>query len=350
RVFLPHGYPHSVSPDYLQYQLWDSLQALCSSLAGSLSARAVLQAMGVGDGAATVTGATLTWLLRDGVGMVTRITFTCLQGSRLDCEAKQWRLAADVINDVALLLELLAPGWPRAGPALLTLAAAGKCVVGVAGGATRAALAVHQARRDNVAEVAAKDSSQETLVNGLGLLLALLLLPALEGRPWVTWAVMTLLLVTHVGANVGAVGSLRLRSLNRPRLRLALGGALRGVAKDGGGAIAVPTPDEVNPREPLLPGFSTRLRLHLGAPLHRLVKSEAELQKAIECSPEQYLIVLRPSEGWVGVGLRLGTPPRTLVLACAQALLLEELLGEPLPPGAPMGAALSTLRGRLRRC
>ncbi|XP_057254221.1 RUS family member 1, partial [Pezoporus wallicus] len=260
------------------------------------------------------------------------------------------RLAADVINDVALLLELLAPGWPRAGPALLTLAAAGKCVVGVAGGATRAALAVHQARRDNVAEVAAKDSSQETLVNGLGLLLALLLLPALEGRPWVTWAVMTLLLVTHVGANVGAVGSLRLRSLNRPRLRLALGGALRGGAKEGGGAIAVPTPDEVNPREPLLPGFSTRLRLHLGAPLHRLVKSEAELQKAIECSPEQYLIVLRPSEGWVGVGLRLGTPPRTLVLACAQALLLEELLGAPLPPGAPMGAALSTLRGRLRRC
>ncbi|KAM4637236.1 RUS family member 1 [Amazona ochrocephala] len=116
RLLLPQGYPHSVSPDYLQYQCWDSVQALCSSLAGALSARAVLEAMGVGDGAATVTGATLTWVLRDGVGMVTRITFACLQGSRLDCEAKQWRLAADVLNDVALVLELLAPGWPRAGP------------------------------------------------------------------------------------------------------------------------------------------------------------------------------------------------------------------------------------------
>ncbi|XP_033928387.1 RUS family member 1 isoform X4 [Melopsittacus undulatus] len=261
RVLLPQGYPHSVSPDYLQYQCWDSLQALCSSLCSSLSARSVLQAMGVGDGAATVTGATLTWLLRDGVGMVTRITFTYLQGSRLDCEAKQWRLAADVINDAALLLELLAPDWPRAGPALLTLAAAGKCVVGVAGGATRTALAVHQARRDNVAEVAAKDSSQETLVNGLGLLLSLLLLPALEGRP-----------------------------------------------------------------------------------------CEAELLKAIECSPEQYLIVLRPEEGWVGVGLRRGSPPSTPLLACAHALLLEELLGPPLPPTAPMGAALRRMQGALRRC
>ena len=33
-------------------------------------------------------------------------------------------------------------------------------IVGIAGGATRAALVQHQARRDNMADVAAKDSSQ----------------------------------------------------------------------------------------------------------------------------------------------------------------------------------------------
>ncbi|CAM9120097.1 unnamed protein product [Bubo scandiacus] len=269
RVLLPQGYPESVSPDYLQYQCWDALQALCSTLTGALATRAVLQAVGVGDGAATVTGATLTWVLRDGVGMVTRIAFAWLQGSRLDCEAKQWRLAADLLNDAALALELLAPAWPRAGPALLTMAAVAKCIVGVAGGATRAALAVHQARRDNMADVAAKDSSQETLVNGVGLLLALALLPLLDGRPWLTLGVVTLLVGTHLGANVGAVGALRLLTLNRPRLRLALGGALRGGATARGGAarpqpanegaeeLSVPGPEEVNPREPLLPGFST---------------------------------------------------------------------------------------------
>ncbi|XP_075268074.1 LOW QUALITY PROTEIN: RUS family member 1 [Opisthocomus hoazin] len=356
RVLLPQGYPESVSPDYLQYQCWDALQALCSTLAGALAARAVLQAVGVGDGAATVTGAALTWVLRDGGGMVTRVAFAWLQGSRLDCEAKQWRLAADVLNDVALVLELLAPAWPRAGPALLTLGAAAKGVVGVAGGATRAALAVHQARRDNVADVAAKDSSQETLVNVAGLLLALLLLPLLEGRPGLTGGAVVLLLGTHLGANLGALGALRLPTLNRPRLRLALGGALRGGAAGGGawaaggGVIAVPGPDDVNPREPLLPGFSTRLTLHLGAPLHRLVQSEAELKKALECGAEDYVIVLRPSEGWVGVGLRRGAPPDAPLRACAQALLLEELLGPDLPPGAPMGAALRPLQQRLRRC
>ncbi|XP_075594808.1 RUS family member 1 [Balearica regulorum gibbericeps] len=359
RVLLPQGYPESVSPDYLQYQCWDALQALCSTLAGALATRAVLQAVGVGDGAATVTGATLTWVLRDGVGIVTRITFAWIQGSRLDCEAKQWRLAADVLNDASLVLELLAPAWPRAGPALLALAAAAKCIVGVAGGATRAALAVHQARRDNVADVAAKDGSQETLVNGLGLVLALLLLPLLEGRPWLTWGAVLVLLSTHLGANLGAVGTLRLPTLNRPRLRLALGGALRGGAWWGGArgggvtgsvTVTVPGPEDVNPREPLLPGFSTRLSLHLGAPLHRLVSSEAELRKALECGTEDYIIVLRPSRGWVGVGLRRGAPPDTPLRACAHALLLEELLGADLPPGAPMGAALRPLQHRLRRC
>lgn len=43
KAFLPEGYPHSVSKDYFEYQKWDSLQALCSSVTGLLSTRAILQ-------------------------------------------------------------------------------------------------------------------------------------------------------------------------------------------------------------------------------------------------------------------------------------------------------------------
>ncbi|KAM6992999.1 RUS family member 1 isoform 1-T1 [Passerculus sandwichensis] len=360
RLLLPQGFPDSVSPDYGAYQAWDSLQALCSSLCSALSARAVLEAVGVGDGSASVTGAALTWLLRDGVGIVTRIGFVWLQGSHLDCEAKQWRFVADLLNDVALVLEILAPHWLSLGPALLVMAAAARCVVGVAGGATRAALAVHQARRDNVADVAAKDSSQETLVNGAGLLLSLLLLPLLDGRPCLTWATLVLLLIGHLTFNLAAIGSLTLTSLNRPRLRLAIGWALRGggaagergvaCAGVGGARLEVPRPEQVNPREPLLPGFGSRLRLHLGAPLELLVSSEAELRKALECGSPDYIIVIRPSQSWVGVGLRRGAPPEAAVLGCAQALILEQLLGAPMEPGTPLGRSLEPLQRKIRKC
>ncbi|XP_066426302.1 RUS family member 1 [Molothrus aeneus] len=360
RLLLPQGFPESVSPDYGAYQCWDGLQALCSSLCSSLSARAVLEAVGVGDGSASVTGAALTWLIRDGVGILTRIGFVWLQGSHLDCEAKQWRFVADLLNDVALVLEILAPHWLSLGPALLVMAAAARCVVGVAGGATRAALAVHQARRDNVADVAAKDSSQETLVNGAGLLLSLLLLPLLDGRPWLTWATLVLLMAAHLGSNLAAIGSLNFTSLNRPRLRLAIGWALRGggakgergVAWTGMGGVKleVPRPEQVNPREPLLPGFGSRLRLHLGAPLEHLVSSEAELRKALECGSPDYIIVIRPSQGWVGVGLRRGAPPEAQILGCAQALILEQLLGPNLDPGTPLGQKLEPLQRKIWSC
>ena len=47
---------------------------------------------------------------------------------------------------------------------VLCVAGVGRSLVGVAGGATKAAVAQHQARGRNMADLAAKDGSQETLV------------------------------------------------------------------------------------------------------------------------------------------------------------------------------------------
>ena len=84
----------------------------------------------------------------------------------LDCNAKFWRLIADILNDFATFLELLAPLFPPFFLLIVCCASISKAIVGIAGGATRAALIQHQARRDNMADVAAKDSSQVRGVDG----------------------------------------------------------------------------------------------------------------------------------------------------------------------------------------
>ena len=75
-------------------------------------------------------------------------------------------------------------------------------------------------------------------------------------------------MAAHLGANMAAVRSLCFTTLNRPRLRLALSGALRGFRGASRGPtdpktptpnlgdldLSVPSPEEVNPHEPLLPG------------------------------------------------------------------------------------------------
>ena len=63
-VFLPQGFPDSVSSDYVTYQIWDTLQAFCSSITGALAMKAVLGGYGVGDETKTVLAAAITWLLK----------------------------------------------------------------------------------------------------------------------------------------------------------------------------------------------------------------------------------------------------------------------------------------------
>uniref|UniRef100_A0A671P626 RUS1 family protein C16orf58 homolog n=1 Tax=Sinocyclocheilus anshuiensis TaxID=1608454 RepID=A0A671P626_9TELE len=221
-VFLPQGYPESVSEDYLQYQLWDTVQAFSSSLSGTLATQASLRGVGVGNQEATVAAATITWLLRDGTGMLGRILFAWLKGSKLDSEAKKWRLFADILNDVAMFMEIAAPHFPPFFTLIVCIAGIFKSIVGVAGGATRAALTVHQARRNNMADISAKDGSQETLVNLAGLLVSLALIPLVTDNPLLTFILFFLFTVLHLFANYKAVRSVVMETLNEARLSIVL--------------------------------------------------------------------------------------------------------------------------------
>lgn len=87
-LFLPIGYPHSVDPSYLPYQLYDGLQGLCSYWRGVVSTKAVLEASGVGNSNATAFGAAITWALRDGSGMIGGLLFSYICSSYFDTHVK----------------------------------------------------------------------------------------------------------------------------------------------------------------------------------------------------------------------------------------------------------------------
>ncbi|KAL5015975.1 hypothetical protein ScPMuIL_005564 [Solemya velum] len=219
-VFLPQGYPESVSSDYLQYQIWDTIQAFASSITGTLASQAVLKGVGVGDESATILAATMTWILKDGTGMIGRIWFAWLKGSSLDCDAKRWRLFADMMNDLAIFMKILAPSFPHLFTGIICVAGVFQAIVGVAGGATRAALTLHQARRNNMADVSAKDGSQETLVNLAALLCSLVMIPLVTGHEIIIWTLYVLFTFLHLYANYSAVTAVVMETLNMARLHI----------------------------------------------------------------------------------------------------------------------------------
>lgn len=175
-TFLPEGFPFSVSEDYLSYQIWDTLQAFCSTITGILATQEVLRGVGVGDHTATPLAATLTWVLRDGCGHIGRILFAIKCGKHMDANSKRWRLYADIINNIAMCLELTLSTVKSLTIIVLCCSTVLRGIVGVAGGATRIAMTHHHAKFCNFADISAKDSAQETAVNLIASVIALLIL------------------------------------------------------------------------------------------------------------------------------------------------------------------------------
>ncbi|XP_037647861.1 RUS1 family protein C16orf58 homolog [Sebastes umbrosus] len=324
-VFLPQGYPESVSGDYLQYQFWDTVQAFCSSLSGTLATQASLRGVGVGNQEATVAAATVTWLLRDGTGMLGRIVFAWQKGSKLDSEAKKWRLFADVLNDIAMFMEISAPFFPACFTLIVCTAGIFKSLVGVAGGATRAALTVHQARRDNLADISAKDGSQETLVNLAGLLVSLMLIPLVTDNPILTLSLFFLFTILHLFANYKAVRSVVMETLNEARLSIVLQQYLRD--------RRILSPLEANQKEPVFFEFTKTVPIKLGVRLQEVVQSPEELNLALKGNNMPYLLGVR--NGCVCVCLGPEASVCDEIRAMCQSVWLSSKLSPPTSREAP---------------
>jgi hypothetical protein len=252
-LFLPIGFPATVRPRYLEYQLYDSLQGLCSYLRGVVCNAHVLKAAGVGNAEATAMSAALTWALKDGLAMMGALVFSYAASPLFDSHVKEFRLFADVINDVGLTLDMMAPWFAVTGTSsssgsmsqlLLVTSAATLCktLCGMAAGATKSSITVHFAIQGNMADLNAKESTQETLVSLTGMMLGVSLarqLTKLEEQEaaqgsfdssetatstalLLQWGIFVVLTVVHVWANWKGVKLLHLETLNRERAHVVL--------------------------------------------------------------------------------------------------------------------------------
>ena len=272
-LFLPIGYPQSVNEGYLKYQYYDSLQGLCSYLRGVVSTSAVLSATGVGDAQATAMSAAMTWAVRDGLGMIGGLLFSYICSSHFDAHVKEFRLLADVLNDIGMTIDmalpfLLSQTWmtfplttsypaiseylPSSYLILTSTSTLCKVACGMAAGATKGNITDHFAICGNRADCQAKESTQETLVSIVGMCMGVWMagfIHRLEKNQdddttcssgelddtcsnnantitldaqVISWGIFISLTLLHVWANYIGMQCLRLRTLNQQRAKIAL--------------------------------------------------------------------------------------------------------------------------------
>lgn len=322
-MFLPEGYPSSVSKDYFSYQIWDTLQALCSSVTGVLSNKAILQGMGVGNAEATVSGAAIQWVVKNGSGMVGRIIFAWKNGTSLDYNAKTWRLTADILNDIGMTLEMISPHFPAL---FLPIACAGTIamsICGVAGGCSRASLTQHFAIRDNLGDVSAKDGSQETAVSLAGMLIGMCVTAALSSEATggiVTYSLFFVFVLLHLFCNYRGLRAVRLDTLNRQRAGIFL----RHFVRNG----KLQSPDEVSDKESILWVDTSRIEIVLGAPVYQLVGFDRDKmqQMTFLYNNEKYFLKLRGNK--ILIALRKDAESTDILQSYFQALYLRYLINK----------------------
>ncbi|XP_050938075.1 protein root UVB sensitive 3 isoform X2 [Cucumis melo] len=244
-AFVPEGFPSSVTPDYVPFQIWDSLQGLSTYIRTMLSTQALLSAIGVGEQSATVIGATF-------------------QGSNLDSNAKMWRLVADFMNDLGMLMDLVSPLFPSAFMLIVCLGSLSRSFTGVASGATRAALTQHFALQNNAADISAKEGSQETVATMIGMAIGMLLARITMGCPLAIWLSFLSLTLFHMYANYKAVCCLSLTSLNPQRCSIALQHYIQ--------TAQVLSPQQVSKMEHVLPAWASSWSLRSIKLIHTRVR------------------------------------------------------------------------------
>lgn len=216
-TFLPNDYPQSVKEEYLEYQLWDGIQGLCSYLRAVVVTRSLLIGAGVGESDSIALSAAISWVLKDGFGMIGSLFVAYTYADSFEVYTKEWRLIADILNNIGLLLDLMSSLSPSWYFVVTVLSSISKSCCGLIAGATKSRISSHFAKPGYLADVCAKESTQETVVALLGLLLGSVFAKVIGENDYKIWIFFFSLLTLHMYANYRLIRVLVFEHFNPQR-------------------------------------------------------------------------------------------------------------------------------------
>ncbi|KAK4601173.1 hypothetical protein RGQ29_010652 [Quercus rubra] len=167
--------PKQVSGNYMDYVTWKLLHRVFSSALQVLATQAMLQAIGIGYSRSLPSAAALNWVLKDGLGRLSRCIYTAGLASAFDTNLKRVRFSTFVMFSLSIGVELLTPVIPRYFLLLASVANIATQISLASYLATNTAIRRSFAIADNLGEVSAKARIQTVCFDNLGLLLAAVL-------------------------------------------------------------------------------------------------------------------------------------------------------------------------------
>ncbi|KAL5987179.1 hypothetical protein ACLOJK_041176 [Asimina triloba] len=155
--------PRQVQRNYLDYLRWKFLHRVFSSALQVLATQAMFRAIGIGSSRSLTSAAALNWVLKDGLGRLSRCIYTASLGSAFDTNLKRVRFSTSILFSLSIGVELLTPMFPQYFLLLATTANIAKSISLAAYLATSSAIHRSFAVADNLGEVSAKAQVTDNL-------------------------------------------------------------------------------------------------------------------------------------------------------------------------------------------
>jgi hypothetical protein len=115
QIFLPAGFPKTVSNDYLSWLKWQMLSLFFRDVLEVLSAQSLLVAIGLdvteANAVAPIAGAAK-WVIKDGTGGVATLLLGAVKTKKIDENPKFFWSATNSLEDVSRAMELITPLFP----------------------------------------------------------------------------------------------------------------------------------------------------------------------------------------------------------------------------------------------
>ncbi|KAH1113457.1 hypothetical protein J1N35_006835 [Gossypium stocksii] len=105
--------PKQVSENYIGYVKWKFLHRVFSSALQVLATQAMFRAIGIGYSRSLTSAAALNWVLKDGLGRLSRCIYTASLASAFDTNLKRVRFTTSMLFTFSIGVELLTPVFPH---------------------------------------------------------------------------------------------------------------------------------------------------------------------------------------------------------------------------------------------
>lgn len=217
RIFLPVGFPHSTTENYLVFSQSTFLQIFFSQMSRIMATQAMLLAVGVGTKQSIPLAAVTAWVLKDGIGHVVAIAFGTFINQRFDSDPKRFRFQAAVLGKLADLVSILTLHWPQLFLPLSALGGAFSRLSANTGASCRPKIYETFARISNLGDIMRCMTAQTTASQLLGTAMGAAVGPLLGSNMYAIMPCSAILSIASLSACYRATSVVCLSTLSRQR-------------------------------------------------------------------------------------------------------------------------------------